>query len=200
MTTSRNIEYWFDYGSNYSYISTMRIEQAAGRLGAKVLWRPILLGPIFRSFGWESSPFVIQKEKGAYMWRDMVRECAKAGIAWRKPSRFPRSAVLPSRVAVFGAEEHWIGEFSRRIASLNFAEDQEIDSHETVVRVLTDLGLPAESIVAAALSDDNKLKLRQQTETAAKRGIFGAPTFFVGEEMYWGNDRLDDALALLVSR
>lgn len=197
LTQSRAIEYWFDYGSNYSYISTMRIEKAAGELGAKVIWRPILLGVIFRSFGWETSPFVLQKEKGAYMWMDMVRECAKARIPWKKPSQFPRSAILPSRVAVYGAQEPWIGEFSRRIASLNFAQDQEIDSRDTVERVLKDLNLPADAIISASLSEDNKLKLRTQTEAAAARGIFGAPTFFVGKEMFWGNDRLDDALELL---
>ena len=62
------VEFWFDFGSNYSYLSAMRIEAAAARLGVRVLWRPFLLGPIFRSFGWNSSPFVLQEAKGQYMW------------------------------------------------------------------------------------------------------------------------------------
>lgn len=193
----RTIEYWFDYGSNYSYLSTMRIETAASAVGARVVWRPMLLGVIFRSFGWETSPFVLQKAKGDYVWADMVRECAKAGVPWKKPSEFPRSAVLPSRVALVGAEAGWIGEFSRRISTANFVDDHDIASREVVLRILEEMRLPAHAIVTEALGEENKLSLRAQTEKAAAQGIFGAPTFFVGNEMFWGNDRLDDALQLL---
>jgi len=195
MTAPAQLEFWFDFGSNYSYLSTMRIEEAAARRGVAVRWRPFLLGPIFRSFGWETSPFVLHKAKGEYVWQDMVRECRKYGLPWRRPSRFPRSAVLPSRVALLGADEAWIGAYCRRMMSLNFAEDRDIDSQEVVAEVLAQLGLPAQPLVEAALSEANKLRLRAQTEEAAARGIFGAPTFFVGDEMFWGNDRLDDTLA-----
>ncbi|MCB1928619.1 MAG: 2-hydroxychromene-2-carboxylate isomerase [Rhodocyclaceae bacterium] len=193
--TKPTIEFWFDFGSNYSYISTMRIEAAASRSGLQVRWRPFLLGPIFRSFGWESSPFVLQAAKGEYVWKDMVRECRKAGIAWRKPSVFPRPAVLPLRVALVGAGQTWIGAYCRRMMALNFAEDRDIDSVETVAEVLHGLGLEAGEILAAAQSDANKRRLREQTEAAKALRIFGAPTFLVGDEMFWGNDRLDDAIA-----
>lgn len=193
--TKPSIEFWFDFGSNYSYISTMRIEAAASRSGLQVRWRPFLLGPIFRSFGWESSPFVLQAAKGEYVWKDMVRECRKAGIAWRKPSVFPRPAVLPLRVALVGAGQTWIGAYCRRMMALNFAEDRDIDSVDTVAEVLHGLGLEAGEILAAAQSDANKRRLREQTEAAKALRIFGAPTFLVGDEMFWGNDRLDDAIA-----
>lgn len=193
--TKPTIEFWFDFGSNYSYISTMRIEAAASRSGLQVRWRPFLLGPIFRSFGWESSPFVLQAAKGEYVWKDMVRECRKAGIAWRKPSVFPRPAVLPLRVALVGAGQTWIGAYCRRMMALNFAEDRDIDSVDTVAEVLHGLGLEAGEILAAAQSDANKRRLREQTEAAKALRIFGAPTFLVGDEMFWGNDRLDDAIA-----
>ncbi|EWS58217.1 2-hydroxychromene-2-carboxylate isomerase [Methylibium sp. T29-B] len=78
--------------------------------------------------------------------------------------------------------------------SINFGEDREIDTNKVVTEVLTALGLPARQIIDEAQSEANKLRLRQQTETAARRGIFGAPMFFVGDDMFWGNDRLDDAL------
>lgn len=191
------IEFWFDFGSNYSYISTMRIEREAARVGAQVLWRPFLLGPIFRTFGWSTSPFVLQEAKGNYVWRDMERECLKAGIAWRKPSVFPRSAVLPLRVALHGAEQAWIGDFCRRVMVMNFVDDRDIDDPLAVTQVLEELGLNASEVIDAALGEANKRKLREMTELAQNRGIFGAPTFFVGDEMYWGNDRLDDALAHL---
>ncbi|MGI4811960.1 MAG: 2-hydroxychromene-2-carboxylate isomerase [Janthinobacterium lividum] len=189
------IEFWFDFGSNYSYLSMMRIEEAAARAGVSIRWKPFLLGPIFQSFGWETSPFVLQKAKGDYVWHDMTRECRKYGLAWRKPTTFPRTALLPLRVAIWGAEQDWIGAFCRRIMSLNFAEDRDIDQHEVVAEVLMQLGLPARKILDAAQSDANKLKLREQTEIATAKGIFGAPTFFVSDEMFWGNDRLADALA-----
>lgn len=188
------VEFWFDFASNYSYPSIMRIEAEAARRGANVVWRPILLGAIFRSFGWNTSPFVLQPIKGAYVWKDMVRQCRKYGLEWTPPSRFPRSALLPLRVACFGAEQPWIGAFCKRIATLNFVDDQDIEDTDRVAQVLTNLGLSAAPIIAQALGDANKLALRRQTEAARTLGIFGAPSFVVDGEIYWGDDRLDDAL------
>ena len=188
------LDFWFEFGSNYSYLSVMRIEQEAVQSGVMVRWQPFLLGPIFRSFGWTTSPFVLQKAKGEYVWKDMVRECRKYGLLWTRPSAFPRTALLPLRVALVGAEQTWMGEYCRRIMLLNFAADRDIDSVEVVSDVLSQLELPAQQIIAQAQSETNKLKLREQTETAKAKGIFGAPTFLAGDEMFWGNDRLDDAL------
>jgi len=189
------LDFWFDFGSNYSYLSAMRIEEAAAAHGVALRWQPFLLGPVFRALGWETSPFVLQKEKGDYVWKDMVRQCRKYGLPWQRPSNFPRAAVLPLRIALAGAGQPWIGEFCRGTMRLNFAEDRDIDAPETMARLLAEMDLPAHRVIDEALSDANKLRLRRQTETAMEKGIFGAPTFFVGEEMFWGNDRLDDALA-----
>jgi 2-hydroxychromene-2-carboxylate isomerase len=189
------IEFWFEFGSSYSYLSVMRIEQAAAKLGVTIRWRPFLLGPIFKSFGWTTSPFVTQTWKTAYVWRDMERECRKYGLAWTRPTTFPRTALLPARVALIGADKPWMGDYCRRIMQLNFAADRDIDSAVSVNEVLAQMGLRAQEIIDEALDDANKLRLRSQTELAKTKGIFGAPTFFVGEEMFWGNDRLDDALA-----
>ena len=189
------IEFWFEFGSNYSYLSVMRIEQAAARVGVMIQWRPFLLGPIFKSFGWTTSPFVTQWWKTEYVWRDMERECRKYGLAWTRPTTFPRTALLPARVALVGAAKPWMGEYCRRIMQLNFAADRNIDSPASVSEVLMQMGLRAQEIIDEALDDANKLRLRSQTELAKTKGVFGAPTFFVGEEMFWGNDRLDDALA-----
>ena len=76
------IEFWFEFGSNYSYLSVMRIEDAARRYGVRIAWKPFLLGPIFRALGMETSPFLLQKEKGAYVWQDMARQCRKYGLRW----------------------------------------------------------------------------------------------------------------------
>jgi 2-hydroxychromene-2-carboxylate isomerase len=189
------LDFWFDFGSNYSYLSVMRIEQAAAMGGVQVRWKPFLLGPVFASMGWPTSPFVLQKEKGTYVWQDMARQCRKQGIGWRQPRAFPRSAVLALRVALVGAEQPWMARYCRRMMSLNFAEDRDIDALPVVEAVLHELALPAAEILAHAHSHPIKLELRRQTEAAQALGIFGAPMFFVGPDMYWGNDRLDDALA-----
>ena len=190
------IEFWFEFGSNYSYLSVMRIEEAAARQKVGIVWRPFLLGPIFRALGWDNSPFMLQKEKGAYVWQDMPRQCRKYGLDWTQPSVFPRLGVLPARVALLGVEQPWIGEFCRQVMRRNFALDQDISRPEDLAPILRQLSLPAEDLLARAQSEPNKTQLRQRTEEARERGIFGAPTFFVGAEMFWGNDRLDDALAL----
>ena len=189
------IEIWFDFASNYSYLSVMRIEAEAARAGVDVAWRPFLLGPIFQAFGWNTSPFVLQKTKGEYVWRDMIRQTRKYGLDWNRPSRFPRPALTAHRVALFGSDQPWIGAFCRRLMTLNFVEDRDLDSESLLTDILSDLGLPAATLLAAAQSDANKQALRLQTEAARALGIFGAPTFVVEGEIFWGNDRLEDALA-----
>jgi 2-hydroxychromene-2-carboxylate isomerase len=188
------LELWFEFGSNYSYLAVMRIDQLARQYGVPIAWKPFLLGPIFKSFGWSTSPFLLQKEKGEYVWRDMARQCEKYGLAWTRPTTFPRRAILPMRVALLGADQPWISDYGQRMMRINFAEDRDIDTPQVVGEVLAALRLPASDLLSAAQSEDNKLRLREQTEEARRRGIFGAPTFFVGSEMFWGNDRLEDAL------
>ncbi|NRR30651.1 2-hydroxychromene-2-carboxylate isomerase [Oxalobacteraceae bacterium] len=189
------LEFWFEFGSNYSYLSVMRIEELARRTQVQVLWRPFLLGPIFSSFGWNNSPFVLQQEKGRYVWQDMRRQATKYGLELRQPSVFPRGAMLPMRVAILGAERPWMAEFCRRVMRQNFVEDLDINEAQNVRRALADLVPDPEAAIVQAQSDANKTRLREQTAAAAARGIFGGPTFFVGDEMFWGDDRMDDAFA-----
>ena len=188
------IEFWFEFGSNYSYLSVMRIEAAAAERGVRILWKPFLLGPIFKELGWDTSPFVLQKEKGAYAFKDMERQCRKYGLPWRQPGVFPRKSLLAMRVAMLGAEQPWMAEYSRRVMLLNFAEDRDIDSAANIGALLDGMGLPAAQLLQQAQEEDNKQRLRRQTAEARARGVFGAPSFFVGDELFWGNDRLDDAL------
>jgi 2-hydroxychromene-2-carboxylate isomerase len=192
---SPEIEFWFEFGSNYSYMSVMRIEDAAQRHGVRIAWKPFLLGPIFRALGFGTSPFVLQKEKGSYMQQDMARQCDKYGLPpWVQPSIFPRVGVLPLRITLLGVEKPWIGAFCREVMLLNFVKDQDINQADGMLSILSGIGLPASEILDKAQSDLIKSRLREQTEQARAKGIFGAPTFFVGKEMFWGNDRLDDAL------
>ncbi|CAN7623716.1 2-hydroxychromene-2-carboxylate isomerase [Massilia sp. LjRoot122] len=188
------IECWFEFGSNYSYLSVMRIEALAGSAGVPLHWKPFLLGPIFRELGWQSSPFAEQKEKGEYVWRDMARRSAKYGLPFTRPTNFPRRAVLPLRVALLGSGQPWIGEFCRRIMRENWVHDREIDDAGVVLAALDGLVADPAAIVQAAGQPDAKEALRAQTAAARARGIFGAPTFIVQGEMFWGDDRLEDAL------
>jgi 2-hydroxychromene-2-carboxylate isomerase len=189
------IEFWFEFGSNYSYLSLMRIEALARRAGVPLHWKPFLLGPIFRELGWQSSPFVEQKEKGEYVWRDMARRAAKYGIPFTRPSSFPRRALLPMRVALLGAQQVWMGEYCRRIMLRNWSEDAGIDDAGTVLAALEGLVAEPGAIMREAEGEANKAALRAQTDTARRLGIFGAPSFIVQGELFWGDDRLEDALA-----
>jgi 2-hydroxychromene-2-carboxylate isomerase len=189
-----NLEFWFDFASTYSYLSIMRIEALIRPSDVQVVWRPFLLGPVFRSFGWPTSPFLLQKEKGAYMWKDMQRQCRKLGLPWHRPSEFPRNSVLAARVALVGIDQAWLVPFMQQVMLANFAHDQNIGSESVMREVLDRLSLPGDALISAAHADANKAALRNATDEAQQRGVFGAPTFFVGEEMYWGNDRLNDAV------
>ena len=153
----------------------MRIEDAAREKGVPIIWKAFLLGPIFRALGMANSPFVLQKEKGAYVWRDMERQCQKFGLRWRQPSSFPRVGVLPSRVALPAAEQPWIGAFCRHVMELNFVLDQEINQADRLAPIFTELGLSAGEILDQAQAEPTKKLLREQTEQARSRGIFGAP-------------------------
>ena len=190
-----SIEYWFDFGSNYSYLSMLRVEALAAQAGLRVVFKPFLLGPIFKSLGWETSPFVLQAMKGQYVWRDMTRQCAKYGLPWQRPSAFPRNGLLASRVAVAGDVAPWLPDFCKQVFLANFADDREISDPAVIAAILDALGADSTAILAAANGDAVKSALRARTDEALARGIFGAPMFFIGDEMFWGNDRLDDACA-----
>lgn len=186
------IEFWFDFASNYSYLSVMRIRQL---VPGGVVWRPFLLGPIFKDAGWNNSPFILQKDKGAYVWQDMPRQCAKYGLPWRQPSDFPRNSMLAARVGILSENQPWMSDFCERVMLANFADDRDIASADCIAGILSALGQDADTILRDAQTDDNKARLRARTEQAKALHIFGAPTFMVGDAMFWGNDRLDDALA-----
>ena len=195
-----HLEFWFEFGSTYSYPAAIRIEKLAEVAGVAVKWKPFLLGPIFNEQGWGDSPFNIYPAKGKYMWRDLERVCAALAIPFVRPSKFPRNALLASRVVCWFDSEPWVVEFSKAIFRANFAEDREISDPEIVQACLVQLGLDGARILEQAQSAESKLKLRAQTDQAKNLDIFGAPTFLVEKEMFWGNDRLEEALMWASSR
>jgi 2-hydroxychromene-2-carboxylate isomerase len=189
------LELWFDFASTYSYVAAMRAEEVAARAGVKVAWRPFLLGPIFTAqLGIEDSPFNVYPVRGRYMWRDLERLCAEHGLPWRRPSAFPRHSVLAARAALTGAGQPWEGEFIRSVFRANFAEDREIAEPGVIAELLSRCGADAAATLEAAASQPVKNALRSRTERAAQLGLFGAPTFVVGDELFFGQDRMEAAL------
>lgn len=190
---AQTLDFWFEFASTYSYPAALRIEGLAASRGVEIRWKPFLLGPIFRAQGWEDSPFNLYPVKGRYMWRDLERTCAEHGLPFRRPSRFPRNGLLAARVACRFEGEPWVPEFVRRVYRANFAEDREISEPAVIEEILAGLGLGRERIEAAQ-EPASKERLRAQTERAVELGLFGAPSFVVGDELFWGHDRLEAAL------
>lgn len=188
------IEFWLEFASTYSYPAAMRAEKVAAGRDIEIVWRPFLLGPIFQEQGWNDSPFNLYPAKGNYMWRDLERICAAQKIPFQRPSEFPRNGVLASRIACRFARADWIADFIRRVYLANFSLDLDIANRDVIADCLSNTGESPDKIIAEALTPAAKLSLREQTERARQSGIFGAPSFLVGTELFWGNDRLEDAV------
>jgi 2-hydroxychromene-2-carboxylate isomerase len=190
------LEFWYEFGSTYSYPAAMRIEKLAEEAGVEVRWRPFLLGRIFQTLGWNDSPFNIFAAKGRYMWRDLARVCKAEGLPLNLPPvKFPQNGLKAARIALVGMSQGWTPAFTRAVFAANYAEQKDISDDATLRAILSGLGVDADATIAAANTPENKDALRRQTEEAASRGLFGAPSFTIGDELFWGNDRLEAALA-----
>lgn len=198
--TQPALQFWFEFASTYSYLAAARIADVAAAAGVAVEWKPFLLGPIFKSQGWNDSPFNIYPVKGRYMWRDMERLCARYALPLRQPTRFPRNGLLAARATCLGAAEPWGPAFVRAVYHANFAEDRDISDTKVIEALLDGLGQPGAQLIERAQTPEAKDALRRHSEEAERLGIFGAPSFVAGGELFWGNDRLDDAVAWAVSR
>lgn len=187
------LDFWFEFASTYSYLAASRISALAKERSLAVRWRPFLLGPIFAEQGWNDSPFNLYPVKGRYMWRDMERLCARSGLPFARPSIFPQNGLLAARVACAAAREPWQPEFVRGVYRANFADGCDISQRQTIARVLEASGASPEWLERAATTE-NKKRLRDQTDEAKRLGLFGAPSFTIAAELFWGNDRLEEAL------
>jgi 2-hydroxychromene-2-carboxylate isomerase len=129
------------------------------------------------------------------MWRDMERLASQRGLPFRRPSVFPRNGVLGARVALVAADEGWCGALARAAYAANFAEDRDIGARDVIASIIAGLERDPAAVLAQAESPENKLRLREQTARAEELGIFGSPTFVTKGELFWGDDRLDQAIA-----
>ena len=199
--TAPRLTFWYEFASTYSYLTAMRIEAAASAAGVTVDWQPFLLGPIFKSQGWATSPFNIYPAKGRYMVRDIGRIAASRGLKFEMPEPFPANALKAARLAIVGIEGGWVAPFTRAVFDAEFARGLDISSEEALTGLLETLGIDAAPAIARSNAAETKERLRAVTAEAEALGIFGAPSFVAPDgELFWGDDRLEAAFAHVISK
>lgn len=185
------IEFFFDFSSPYGYIASHLIDAVAAEHGRSVVWKPILLGAIFKITG--MAPLVDYPVKGDYMRRDFERGARLHGIPYRMPDPFPFSGVAANRAFYWleGSDPAKAHDLARALYDAAFAKGRNISSAEEVAGIAAACGVDRGALLAAMQSPDVKDKVRAENDSALARGIFGSPIFIVDGEPFWGADRLD---------
>ena len=186
----KSVEFYFDLGSPYSYLAYYRLLQIAEQQEIQIVYKPILLGGVFKATG-NRSPIEIPV-KGAYSILDMQRWAEYYHIPMQMNPHFPMNTLTLMRILT-GVQLLHLEKFEQVLKLLfdaMFATQQNLNEPTVLAEVLEPSGFSVEDIMSMVQSDVVKQKLITETEQAIQRGIFGAPTFFVGDEMYWGQDRL----------
>jgi 2-hydroxychromene-2-carboxylate isomerase len=183
------LEYFFDYVSPFSYLADSQLSGLIERTGAEIVYRPFLLGGVMKAAG-NSPPFTVPN-KGKYTLRDTQRWAARYGVAMKPNPFFPINTVLPMRAALVLLEEGGFPAFHEAIFQAMWEQAQNVGDADVLSDILEKLGMDAKHVLERCSDPATKDALRKNTEEAVERGAFGAPTFFVGDEMFFGNDRLD---------
>lgn len=194
MSTNVDIDFWFTMGSTYSYLSAMRIPEVERTTGFKIRWRPFSLRTILQEM--KHIPFADKPAKCAYMWRDIERRAKMYGIAIRVPAPYPlKENALANKLAFIGMQEGWGAEFVRASYRRWLQQGEESGSEPNVSESLRESGQDPGHVLDLARSEQSERSLAAQTGEARKLNIFGSPTFVVGSELFWGDDRLEDAIS-----
>lgn len=183
------IDFFWDPASPYTYLAATQIEAIAADCGATVSWKPFLLGKAFEASG--NRPPISVPAKGKHLFVDLRRWATLYGIPLQFPKSFPVNSVAAERAAIAAANAGKAAEFAQALMGAHWGEGRDISQPDELKAVAMSIGLDGEAILAATQDPTVKEKLKAHTEEAVKRGVFGAPTFFVGDEMFWGNDRLE---------
>lgn len=189
------IQFWFEYASPYSYIAAARIEKLAAAADRQIEWRPFLLGPIFQAQGWNDTPAALFPAKGRHMWRDVERLCNLYDLPYKRPEIFPQNGVRAARATLVAADEGWAPDLVRAVYDRVFVHERDISDPAVLAEIIEKLGRDARAVLDRAESPETRGRLRATTEEAMARGIFGAPSFIIGDELFWGSDRLEQAIA-----
>ncbi len=185
------LDFYFDFSSPYGYIAAERIDAIAERHGRAAAWRPFLLGAVFQKIG--GTPLVDQPMKGPYSRHDMLRSARLRGITFNVPDPFPVNSIAACRAFYWLADRDPVQAHALAQALYRgyFADNRDLSKPETVIETARGLGVDGDALAAALQDQAVKDRLRTENDAALARGIFGSPTIFVGDEMFWGNDRLD---------
>lgn len=190
------LEFWYDFASHYAYLSAMRIEALAAEKSVTLVWRPFLLGPIFKAQGWQGSPLQAFPAKANYTRRDAERIAGARGLTFIVPEPFPQNSIKAARIGIIGQRDGWIGAFTKALYLAEFRDHLPIDDPVVLKKLLAGLGLQSALILAEIEETEIKNSLRAATDEAVTKGIFGAPTFVTEDrEIFWGDDRLEAAIA-----
>ncbi len=191
MSDDLEIEFFFDIASPYSYLASTRIDRLEAETGLAARWRPFLLGGVFKATG--NSPPAQVRPKARYMLEDLKRWADHYGVDFEMPAKFPINSLSTQRalVAAGELEAETLPAFAEHLYRAYWTDGRDVSEPDTIAEVADAVSLPADEIVERLDAPDIKETLRSITDEAVDRGAFGAPTFFVGDEMFWGNDRLD---------
>jgi 2-hydroxychromene-2-carboxylate isomerase len=184
----KRVEFFYDLSSPYSYLGATQINALAERCGAEAVWKPFVLGAVFKATGNVAPATVAAKALGMY--KDLTRWAQHYGVPFQMSSRFPVNAMKAMRLCVAAERDGKGKEMGRACFDALWVKDLDITDDGVLKEICTKVGVDPEKSVAACEDPAIKLKLREYTEDAVKRGAYGAPTFFVGSELFWGNDRL----------
>ena len=191
----KRVEFFYDYASTYSYLAHREIEAIAERCGAELVFRPMVLGFVFKATG-NSMPASVPA-KAAYMVQDVRRWVRHTGLPFHMPSVFPVNTIRALRGACATLEDGTFRAYHHAVMKAYWANDQDIGDADVLAGIATAAGLDGPALVARCETEAVKATLKKNTDEAVARGVFGAPTFFVGDEMFWGNDRLEFVAAAL---
>jgi 2-hydroxychromene-2-carboxylate isomerase len=187
------IDFWFTMGSTYSFLSAMRLADVERSSGISFRWRPFHLLVILQEMN--HVPFADKPAKSAYMWRDIERRAAMYGLQPRLPAPYPaKQSIAANLVATLGMQEGWGRDFVRAAYRRWFLLGQETGSEPNLSESLREIGQEPGRVLELAAGDGAKSTLTAETDAARALGIFGSPTFSVGRELFWGDDRLEDAI------
>lgn len=186
---TKAVEFLFDFGSPTSYLAYKQLPKIAARHGARIIWTPILLGAVFKATG-NTSPALVPA-KARYMNQDLARFAERHGIVLSFNTHFPVNTLPLMRGAVAYQTTSQFDLYVNAIFDAMWAHPRNLNDPAEIAHVLTDIGIDPDDFLARIDRPEIKEKLKANTEGAVARGVFGAPTFFVNGEMFFGQDRLD---------
>jgi 2-hydroxychromene-2-carboxylate isomerase len=188
----KTIEFFFDFSSPNAYFAAMQLPALAERHAAHIVYKPFLLGGLFKALDVNMTPGMTSPAKSANSLEDMQRWSAKYGIPFRFPTRFPMNTVAALRtVLALSADERDVRPFVEATYRAYWVDDRDISDAEVLRSILGQLGLDGAALLGRTQDPAIKQALKDATAEAQQRGLFGAPTFIVGGELYFGKDRLD---------